>query len=245
MKPNVDSMPLPYLTPPTTSTTLTSLYYPGPAAHEDLTSEHLQETPKSPVGPVSIVEAAVRLDSIFLIEGLTKETLEGYNLDGRNVLRPTDEIPELTDEQVGQAMAVIPADYWQLSCWSCRSSGHSTFTCPKLSVKQRIYFAYCYYLHQVLANPILKHWFWQKGNALQGKRPGPGPRPSQGSEYNCAQSSAHPNAQRRGPQRQIHLIDQLQVIEEPPRPQNGEAGPPPHPFIVPGDTGEENEFEQM
>ena len=139
MEPNVDSMPVPYLTPPMTPTTLTSFYDPGPAAHEDLSSEPVQETPNSPVAdPVSIVEAAVRLDSIFLIGELTKETLEGYNLDGRIVLRPTGEIPDLTDEQVGQAMAVTPADYWQLNCWSCRSSGHSIFTCPKLSVKQRI-----------------------------------------------------------------------------------------------------------
>ena len=68
MEPNVDSMPVPYLTPPTTPTTSTSFYDPGPATHEYLPSEPLQETPKSPVGdPVSIVEAAVRLGSIFLI----------------------------------------------------------------------------------------------------------------------------------------------------------------------------------
>ena len=56
-----------------------------------------------------LTEAAVRLESIFLVSKPTKETLEGYNLDGRNVLRPSEEIPDLTEEQVGQAMAVIPA----------------------------------------------------------------------------------------------------------------------------------------
>ena len=209
IEPNVDSMPVPCLTPPTTPTTSTSFYSPGPAAQDDLPSEPLQETLKSPGGdPVSIVEAAARLDSIFLIGEPTKETLEGYNLDGRNVLRPSEEIPNHTDEQVGQAMAVISADYWHLNCWSCRSSGHSTFTCPKLSVKQRIYFAYCYYLYQVRANPILKQWFQQKRSALQGNRPEPSPWPSQGRDYNHAQRSAHSNAQRRGPQRQFHLIDQ-------------------------------------
>ena len=153
-------------------------------------------------------------------------------MDGRNVLRPTEEIPDLTDKQVGQAMAVIPADYWQLNCWSCRSPGHSTFTCPNLSVKQRIYFAYCYYLHQVRANPILKQWFQQKRSALQGKGPEPGPRPSQGREYNRTQRSAHPNAQRRGSQRQVHLIDQPQVIEEE---DAVELSPPA--FVGPGGYG--------
>ena len=134
-------------------------------------------------------------------------------------------------------MAVIPADYWQLNCWSCRSFGHSTLTCPKLSVKQRIYFAYCYYLHQVRANPILKQWFQQKLSALQGKGPDPGPRPSQGRDYNLGQRSAHPSAQRHGPQRQVHLINQSQVIGE-----DSTIEPSPPPFVGPGDTDEENEF---
>ena len=131
IKTHVDSMPVPYPSPPTTHTTSTSFYYPGPAAHDAAPSDPLHETPGSPHGdPVSILEAAVRLDSIFLIGKPTKETLESYNLDGRNVLRPTEEIPDLTDEQVDQTMAVIPADYWQLNCWNYRSSGHSTFNCP-------------------------------------------------------------------------------------------------------------------
>lgn len=132
------------------------------------------------------MEAAARLERILLVREPTKETLDDYNLEGRNGLRPTEEIPALTDEQVGQAMAIIPACYWQLNCLSCRSSGHSKFTCPKLSVKQRMYFAYCYYLQQVSANSILKQWFQQERNALQGKGPETGPPPSQGRDYYCA-----------------------------------------------------------
>ena len=196
MEPQVDSAPAQYPSPPTTPTTSKSFYDPVPTAHEVFPPDTLRETPKSPPGdPVSIVEAAVGLDSIFLVGEPTKETLDGYNLEGRNILRPTEEIPDLTDEQVGQAMAVIPADYWQLNCWSCRSLGHSTFTCPKLTVKQRIYFAYCYYLHQLRANPIQKEWFTQKRNALQGKGPEPGPRPSQGRGDSRAHKSAHSYAQ--------------------------------------------------
>jgi len=78
------------------------------------------------------------------------------------------------------AYAAIPQDYWQLSCWSCRETGHSTFTCPKLTVAQRLYFAYKYYLYQCEANPVLKQWYQQKAQALQGTAADPGPRPGRG-----------------------------------------------------------------
>ena len=72
----MDSMPVPYPSPPTPPKTSTSFYDPGPAAHEAAPSEPLHKTPGSPHGdPVSISEAAVRLDSIFLIEEPTKENL--------------------------------------------------------------------------------------------------------------------------------------------------------------------------
>ena len=179
MEPQGDSAPTQNPSPLTTPTTSASFCDPGPAAREISPPNTLQETLKSlPGDPVSIVEAAVRLDSIFLVGEPTKETLDGYSLEGRNILRPTKEIQDLTDEQ-GQALGVIPAEYWQLNCWSFRSLGQSTFMCTKLTVKQRI-FAYCYYLHQVRGNPILKELFTQKRNALQGKEPEPGPKSSQG-----------------------------------------------------------------
>ena len=76
MDPHVDSIPVPYPSRPTTPTTSTSFYDPDPAEHEAASSELLHKTPGSPHGdPVSISEAAVRLDSIFLIGEPTKETL--------------------------------------------------------------------------------------------------------------------------------------------------------------------------
>ena len=42
---------------------------------------------------------------------------------------------------------------------------------------QRIYSAYRYYLHQVENNPILKEWYHQKLQVLEGKDVDPGPRP--------------------------------------------------------------------
>ena len=208
MEPQGASAPTQYPSSSTTPTTSTSIYDPSPAALQISPFETPQETPKSPPGePVSLVEASVRLNSIFLVGEPTEETLDGYNLEGHNILRPTKEVPDLTDELVCQALAVITAEYLQPNCWSCQSLRHSTFRCPKLPVTQRIYFAYCYCLHQVRAIPILQKWFTKKRNALQSKGSEPGPRPSQGRGNGRAHMFAHSYAQRRGPKRQVHLID--------------------------------------
>ena len=93
------------------------------------------------------------------------------------------EIPGMTDEQLDQAMSVIPADYWRLSCWTCREPDHVTFTCRHLSPKQRVFFAYCYYIHQVSTNPQLKAWYKQKLAYFQGMGPSPGPRPGGPNDF--------------------------------------------------------------
>ena len=68
MEPHVNSMPVPYPSPPTMPMTSTSFYDPIPAAYEAVPSKPLHETPGSPHGDtVYILEAAVRLESIFLI----------------------------------------------------------------------------------------------------------------------------------------------------------------------------------
>lgn len=36
-----------------------------------------------------------------------------------------------------------------LNCWTYKQEGYSTFKCPYLLPKQKLYFAYRYYLHQV------------------------------------------------------------------------------------------------
>lgn len=38
----------------------------------------------------------------------------------RKVMNGFDKIPELTDEQVSQALKVFPADYWKLNFYTCR-----------------------------------------------------------------------------------------------------------------------------
>ena len=58
--------------------TLTSFFDSGPTGHEFILSEPLQETLTSPTGDtISISDATVRLDSIFLASEPTKETLGG------------------------------------------------------------------------------------------------------------------------------------------------------------------------
>ena len=46
-------------------------------------------------------------------------------------------ISTLTEEQTRQAFSVIPSDYWQLSCWTCRGCGHSTFVVIRWFVFER------------------------------------------------------------------------------------------------------------
>lgn len=57
---------------------------------------------------------------------------------------------------------MIPADYWNLNCWTFRQDGHSIFSCPYLTAEQRLYFAYKYYLHQVKANPQVAKYLEEK-----------------------------------------------------------------------------------
>ena len=66
------------------------------------------------------------------------------------------EVPKLTDEQYRDAITVIPADYWSLNCWTCKTDGHTTFTCPSLTPAQRLYFAYCYFVYQCKGHPTMR-----------------------------------------------------------------------------------------
>ena len=74
-------------------------------------------------------------------------------------------------------MSAIPSDNWTLNCWTCCESGHSAFTCPSLTVQQRIFFAYCYYRYQIAANPRVADWFKQRSAHRAGAASDPGPKP--------------------------------------------------------------------
>ena len=133
---------------------------------------------KSAMDPARVVDTAMALENIFV---QTNEDLERItklmSSDERDVMRPTEDVSELTDTQIRLGQSAIPNDYWKLSCWSCREPGHSTFTCPKLSPAQRVYFAYKYYLYQIKSNPNMRNWYQQKSEAMRRLGPDPGPRP--------------------------------------------------------------------
>ena len=83
----------------------------------------------------------------------------------------------LTEEQIVQDLSAIPSEYWTLQCWTCREAGHSAFTCPTLTLAQRIFFAYCYYRYQVAANPRVADWFKEREAFRKGHGTEPGPKP--------------------------------------------------------------------
>ena len=86
----------------------------------------------------------------------------GVDLARTPVHREIVPIPTLTKEQTRQAFFVVPSDYWQLNCWTCRDCGNLTFTCPTLSPNQRMYFAYRYYLDQIIGNPTMAQFLEKK-----------------------------------------------------------------------------------
>lgn len=65
----------------------------------------------------------------------------------------------LSEAQIRHTFSVIPASYFNLSCWTCRIHGHSTFISPYFSVKQCLYFAYRYFLYQIQSNPQMAKYF--------------------------------------------------------------------------------------
>ena len=82
------------------------------------------------------------------------------------VHRSDVEVLNLTEEQYRDAITVIPANYWSLNCWTCKTDGHTTFTCPSLTPAQRMYFAYCYFLYQCKGHPTMRNWLQQKHDKL-------------------------------------------------------------------------------
>lgn len=129
--------------------------------------------------PIALVETRLALDSVLAIhESDIREVMESFSLDMPTLFRATKDIPELTREQISEALMVVPQDYWQLNCWSCREEGHSTFTCPYLTLSQRILFAYAYFCNQVRGNPQMREWYKQRSRQLRGEDVNPGPKPS-------------------------------------------------------------------
>lgn len=106
-----------------------------------------------------------------------EEVFKKFENKDPDVGKPTIAIPTLTDEQRKQAISAIPNDYYLLNCWTCRESGHSSFTCPYLTFEQRLFFALCFYRFQIETNPKLVQWYRAKYASKQGLGPPPGQKP--------------------------------------------------------------------
>lgn len=76
----------------------------------------------------------------------------------RPVFRDQSAVPKLTDNQVRRALTFIPSEYCAMSCWTFREEGHSAFSCPYLTVDQRLHLAHRYNLYQIQANPHMARW---------------------------------------------------------------------------------------
>ena len=150
-----------------------------------------------------------------------KTLIEATDFKDKQMCREHTPVARLTETQVAQAMSAIPADYWTLSCWTCREAGHSAFTCPSLTIAQRIYFAYCYYRHQIAANPRMAEWFKTRADHRAGNGNDPGPKPRQiGDRRN--------NAARNGSRRPAFVIpttvDYYDDRDQGPRSSSADSG---------------------
>ena len=163
-----ETMPPPPTTPSASLASVPVEHLPANRAHD----------------PVTMVESAAGFSFLFAItEQDVRKSIERNKLDPTSIMQSMQSLPGLTDDQLEHAMSVIPSDYWRLSCWTCREKGHVTYVCPYLEPKQRVFFAYCYYMHQVQNNPELKAWYQRKLDYFRGQGPSPGPRPGKEFSY--------------------------------------------------------------
>lgn len=126
--------------------------------------------------------------------GDLEELLQSYRSDARPIDRAQTAAPRLSEDQLRFAMQAIPEDYWQLNCWSCRDSGHSTFTCPYLTAVQRVWFAYCYYAWMVDTSPHMADQLADReaGPQRRSTRGGTRPRFDRGSNRGRGRGGPRP-----------------------------------------------------
>ena len=79
--------------------------------------------------PVEMVNSTVSMSYVFAImEGSVAKSIESNKVDPNSIMKTTENFPSLTDDQLDQALSVIPQDYWRLICWTRRQ--HSKATRP-------------------------------------------------------------------------------------------------------------------
>ena len=122
--------------------------------------------------PLSVFDTALALESIFLAND---RGFQGMDPNTHAVV--SKEVPQLTAEQIEQAKSVLPREFKEMSCWTCREQGHSQFRCPYMSEQMRMFAAYRFYVNQIAQNPSLVEWYKARANALRGNGADPGPKP--------------------------------------------------------------------
>ena len=120
--------------------------------------------------PCRALEVATRLDPFLFVTDKSRSTTStGSTLEDIQSLltKPIGDIPVLSEDQRQKAYSVIPTDAWQFSCWGCREPAHSLFSCPLLTEKQRLYFAYKYYLWKVQERPHQAKYYAERLETLK------------------------------------------------------------------------------
>lgn len=87
-------------------------------------------------------------------------------------------IPDFSEEQVRQALSMIPTEVTNMRCWFCRVPGYSVYKCACLSLRQQRYCAYQSYLSRQKAATPPQWWvsreittprrgYWPRGGEEQ------------------------------------------------------------------------------
>ena len=174
----------------------------GPQGFYRTPGSHVPTPPAHPYTPTWVyadspersMDVVKRLDTIFLMaeKPMANDTPSAYDDEITKILmKPKEDAPVLTEAQRDLAFSVIPKDVWQLNCWGCRGAGHSLFTCPALTVDQRLFYAYKYYLYKVQASPSLANLYKDR---LRERRAGS--KPHQQGEYRPGRYDKHYAAHR-------------------------------------------------
>ena len=193
---------------------------PPPAMTNLFVNEHGQGVTTRMDGPFSLASSMnvfEHLDTVLTTAPIASpdpaaaaagmiSSLNDVDLINRPIDVQTIPTPALTEEQLKLAMQVVPEDYWNLSCWTCRDEGHSTFTCPYLNMAQRLFFAFKFYEYQIRGQPHMESFLRQKAENRRQRLTAPtryGRQDSQGT----ANRSGSPGGGGRGrggfrPQRQ-------------------------------------------
>lgn len=101
-------------------------------------------------GPLLVGSTAIRLDGSFHMDGENVvESLDSAKTDGRMVSSQTSFMPNLTPQQINQALAAIAAKYLSFQFWRSDNRYNSRFRNTYLTLKQRFFYDTALSLHKM------------------------------------------------------------------------------------------------